>query len=256
MREVTRRGDHAVRREVRPVVQLLQIIGRQGADRIARAQDPVAVGMLGPQGLVAEIVHLIVRRILDGVDLLEHHVALELQVIAAKHRVAHQVCEHVERARQAGVVREMHTAAPPPRDYSASAISCALRRSVPLNPMCSSRCDTPILGRGSWALALRTQIPTAAERTLGTRSDNTITPVGAVVWKMSRSSRTVSISASAPVPPRACPSALYGRGACDRARPPRAASRARCPLSCPRPRCAPCARAAARRYGAVPPRRG
>src|ERR1051326_5048735 len=103
MREVTRRGDHAVRREVRPVVQLLQIIGRQAADRIARAQDPVAVGMLGAQGLVAEIVHLVVRGILDGVDLLEHYVALELQVVAAKHRVAHQVGEHVERARQVGV---------------------------------------------------------------------------------------------------------------------------------------------------------
>src|SRR2546422_1982397 len=69
--------------------------------------------------------------------------------------------------------------------------------------MCSSRWDTPILGRGSWALALRTQIPTATERTLGTRSDKTTTPLGAVVWEISRSSRTVSISVSAPAPPPA-----------------------------------------------------
>src|SRR5207245_503558 len=39
----------------------------------------------------------------DGVDLLEHHLALELQITGAQHRVTDQVGEHIERARQIGV---------------------------------------------------------------------------------------------------------------------------------------------------------
>src|SRR5881628_77536 len=117
--------------------------------------------------------------------------------------------------------------------------------------MCSSRWDTPILGRGSWALALRTQIPVAAERTLGTRSDSTITPLGAVVWWISRSSRTVSITASGRGPPPASRAALCGTAACGRARRPPAASPAPGRPSSRRPRCARCGRAAARRCGAA-----
>src|ERR1700694_99897 len=59
--------------------------------------------------------------------------------------------------------------------------------------MCSSRCDTPILGRGSRGRAVRPPPPTAAERTLGTRSLSTVTPLGAAVRWISRSSRTLSI---------------------------------------------------------------
>src|SRR5260221_10421804 len=59
--------------------------------------------------------------------------------------------------------------------------------------MCSSRWDTPILGRGSWALAVRTHTPIAADRTDATRSESTVTPFGAVVRWISRSRRTVSI---------------------------------------------------------------
>src|SRR5713101_5411376 len=59
--------------------------------------------------------------------------------------------------------------------------------------MCSSRCETPILVRGSWALAVRTQMPSAAERTWATRSVSTVTPFAAVVWVVCGSSGTVSI---------------------------------------------------------------
>jgi len=45
--------------------------------------------------LVGEVEHLIVRRVLDGVDLFEDHVALELQVARAQHRMLHQVGQHV-----------------------------------------------------------------------------------------------------------------------------------------------------------------
>jgi len=59
--------------------------------------------MLRPQRLVGEIEHLIVRRVLDGVDLFEDDVALELQVARAQHRIPHQVGEDVQRLRQVAV---------------------------------------------------------------------------------------------------------------------------------------------------------
>src|SRR5256885_7572594 len=37
--KVPRRGDHAIRREIGSPVQLLQVVGREGADRIAGADD-------------------------------------------------------------------------------------------------------------------------------------------------------------------------------------------------------------------------
>src|SRR6266516_6777960 len=58
--------------------------------------------------------------------------------------------------------------------------------------MCSSKCETPIFGRSSCALAVRTQTPIATERTLGSRSLSTVTPLGAAVRWISRSRRTVS----------------------------------------------------------------
>src|SRR2546429_334356 len=98
VRQVPRPGDDAVRGEVRPSVQLLQVGRRERADGVARAEDGVPVGMLGPQRLVGEIEHLVVGSVFDGVDLLEHHLALELQVAGAQHGVRDEVGEHRERA--------------------------------------------------------------------------------------------------------------------------------------------------------------
>src|SRR5690349_18648756 len=58
--------------------------------------------------------------------------------------------------------------------------------------MCSSRWETPIFARGSWALAVRTKMPSAAERTLGIASDRTTRPDGALVRRSPVSRRTVS----------------------------------------------------------------
>src|SRR6058998_2488756 len=59
--------------------------------------------MLGPQGLGRQIEHLIVGRVLDGVDLLEHYVALELEVARAQHGVSYQIGEHIDRLGQVRV---------------------------------------------------------------------------------------------------------------------------------------------------------
>src|SRR2546430_9561960 len=50
-----------------------------------------------------EVEHLIVRRVLNGVDLFEDYVALELQVARAQHRIAYQISEHVQCLRQVAV---------------------------------------------------------------------------------------------------------------------------------------------------------
>src|SRR5690606_3020909 len=50
---------------------------------------------------------------------------------------------------------------------------------------------TPIFSRRSWALAERTQIPVAADRSQGSRSDSTTSPLGAAVRSSPSSSRSV-----------------------------------------------------------------
>src|SRR5207247_3235399 len=70
--EVSRPGDYTIAREVGPPVQLLQVVGREGADRLPRAENLETVGVLRPQRLVGEIEDLIVGGVEDGADLLEH----------------------------------------------------------------------------------------------------------------------------------------------------------------------------------------
>ena len=51
---------------------------------------------------------------------------------------------------------------------------------VPLNTMCSRRCDTPIRSRVSCSDAARTQAPNATDRTPGMCSESTVSPLGRV----------------------------------------------------------------------------
>src|SRR5438034_8189882 len=86
VRHIPRRGNDTIGWEIGSLVQLLQVTRGHGADRVTSAQDRIAVRMLGPQRLIGEIEHLIVRRVLDGVDLFEDYVALELQVARPQDR--------------------------------------------------------------------------------------------------------------------------------------------------------------------------
>ena len=63
-----------------------------------------------------------------------------------------------------------------PRATARSPARCGAR--VPLNTMCSSRCDTPICSRGSCSEAARTQAPNATDRTPGMCSESTVSPFG------------------------------------------------------------------------------
>src|SRR5687767_13259358 len=88
--------------------------------------------------------------------------------------------------------RPVYASSDPPRASSSWAIALALRRSVPLNTRCSRRCAAPIDGRGSCAEAVRTQSPTAHDRTEGKTSVRMVRPFGAVVRINPSSRRTVS----------------------------------------------------------------
>ena len=60
-------------------------------------------------------------------------------------------------------------------------MSRADRVAVPLNTMCSRRCETPIRSRDSWIDAARTQAPNATDRTPGMRSESTVSPLSRTV---------------------------------------------------------------------------
>ena len=83
--------------------------------------------------------------------------------------------------------------------------------SVPLNTMCSSRCDTPIRSRGSCSDAARTHAPNETDRTPGMCSESTVSPLGRTVRRSAASAamrstpRRLTRGASAlrlPRPPR------------------------------------------------------
>src|SRR5690606_13505590 len=70
----------------------------------------------------------------------------------------------------------VYASSEPPSRSSASAISRAVRRSVPLNTMCSRRWLTPISSADSYTDPAWTHTPTAAERTPGISSVRTTSP--------------------------------------------------------------------------------
>src|ERR1041385_3706942 len=80
VRQIPRRGDHAVTGEIRALVQVLEIVRRERADRLLGAKDLKAVRVAGPERLICEIEDFVVRRVGDGADFLEHHLAFERQI--------------------------------------------------------------------------------------------------------------------------------------------------------------------------------
>ena len=59
------------------------------------------------------------------------------------------------------------------------------RRAVPLNTMCSMKCEMPLSSGRSSRLPASSHAPTATERTDGIRSLTTRMPLGSVVrWKI------------------------------------------------------------------------
>ena len=96
-------GDHAVAAKVAAPVHRLEVRGGEGPHALGRAEDRVAVGMRGAERLGVQLEDEVVGRVVHAVDLLEHHVALEGEVLVAEQRPADQVGEDVDGQRQVGV---------------------------------------------------------------------------------------------------------------------------------------------------------
>src|SRR5919202_4228199 len=73
--------------------------------------------------------------------------------------------------------RDVAAFSSPPRPSKISAISCAVKRAEPLKRRCSMKCETPALASVSSREPAPIQKPRATERTLGTRSEITRSPV-------------------------------------------------------------------------------
>ena len=137
------------------------VVPRQiGADRVRREALTVSgvprigrpSGWLGEGGLHEAVEDEIVRRVLDGADLLQDDALLALELVRVE-APARSGCRRGCRAPAAGprrararnrrcldVVAALRS---PPTLSISSAMSRAVRRAVPLNAMCSSRCDRP-----------------------------------------------------------------------------------------------------------------
>ena len=75
----------------------------------------------------------------------------------------------------------------PPIESTDRAMSSAERLAVPLNSMCSMKCEMPFCSGVSRREPLATQTPTDTERTCGMASVMTLIPFGRVVVRISRS---------------------------------------------------------------------
>ncbi len=175
-------------------MQRAQVGGREPTDRLTGAEDGVAVGVIRPQPLAEQLEDLVIGacprrwrsppapRCVRGRGPPPATAAVgprSVRTSSARGEVPHRErgpdnwcgrgwCRH------RALRREPRVPGPSWR---------AVRRSVPLKTMCSSRCETPILIRGSWALAVRTQTPAATERTPGRSSVRMVRPLGATVRK-------------------------------------------------------------------------
>jgi hypothetical protein len=80
---------------IRPLVELTQLADAERRDGVPRPQDGVPVRMLAPEGLVMQLEHEVVWRILDHADLLEDDASFELQVFGTEQWPEDQVGDHV-----------------------------------------------------------------------------------------------------------------------------------------------------------------
>ena len=97
MRHVAGRGQHHSVRGVVPAHVPAHRALVQLGDRLGRAEHRSAQRVARPERLGEDIVDRLVRRVLVPLDLLDHHVLLEGQIVRVQARVEHHVREHVHR---------------------------------------------------------------------------------------------------------------------------------------------------------------
>ena len=181
--EVAGRRDHDRARQVAGVVVRRDRVRGQRRDHLAAADHGPPERMVAEDGRGEDVVHLVLRLVLVHRDLLEHHLALglEVRVGGAQQHVAH----HLERALEVLVeevgVQDRRLLAGGRVDVGAEAVELLRdllrgQLGVPLNSMCSRKCEMPACSSPSSREPTRTHRPSAIDRTDGTRSVTTRMP--------------------------------------------------------------------------------
>ena len=98
--EIPHRNDDKVRGDI----GIVEVAAQRGLvetrDAVGRAEDRPAERMTVPVGFGEELVHQIVRRVLDHLDLFEDDLLLALDVFRGEHRARDEIRQDVGRERQ------------------------------------------------------------------------------------------------------------------------------------------------------------
>jgi hypothetical protein len=179
--DIAGRGHDHVRRDVSAAEVLVQRVGCQGVDRLRGSENGPAEGMSLPERLGEQLVDQVVGRVLDHLDLFEDHLLLALDLVGDERRTQHDIGKKVDGQRQM-LVEHLDVVAGVFLGGE-RAMSSALRVSVPLNSMCSTKCAMPLRSSLSWREPRVSQTPIVTDRTCGMVSVMSRRP-------LSRTSRT------------------------------------------------------------------
>src|SRR5690606_1766088 len=74
-----------------------QVVDRQTRDRITGPEDTVTIRVIAPELLGVQVKDQVVRGVLDRRDLLEHDLALELQILRPQQRIEYEISQDIQR---------------------------------------------------------------------------------------------------------------------------------------------------------------
>ena len=100
MFDVPNRGDDEIGCTVSSGEVLAQPVGRERFDGFPSAQDGPPQWVIGPEALCEQLVDEVVRRILDHLDLFDHHLLLALDIIRTQRRSHHDIGQHINGQRK------------------------------------------------------------------------------------------------------------------------------------------------------------
>ena len=179
------RGHHDVRRAIVAGQIVAQPAAIERAHRLGRAEDRAAERLIGKGDDLQVLENKIVGRVGDSADLLDDDVLLAQHFIAREGRLGENVGEHVERERHVGLEhpRVIGGAFDTGRRIEIAADGFDFfgdlpraRRRVPLNAICSRKCDIPCSSRRSSRLPEAIHTPSEAVSRCGIASVTTLMP--------------------------------------------------------------------------------
>ena len=187
--QMARRGDDQAIRRVALLKPGLERFARERRNRFGRAENRLAERVRMPEILREQLVDQVLGIVLGHADFFQHHGLLALDVFLREFRLEDHIRKDVEGLREmlvedAGVEAD-HFLGGEGVEHAAErsisrAMSSAVRRWVPLNTMCSMKCEMPLSSSGSRRDPERSQMPTETEWTCSIGSVRTTRPFGRI----------------------------------------------------------------------------